>query len=93
LNLRIATGTKSVQGEKSWDTIVVEDFAGCEADMRTVDRSNESGVNDPNRKSIRVLCCGNQSADCGYFRFSGDVGVSLDPFSPCGEPAGEGAEA
>jgi len=30
---------------------------GCEADMRTVDRSNQSDVNDPLRKSAGPKCC------------------------------------
>src|SRR5262245_29257811 len=30
---------------------------GCEADMRTVDRSNQSDVNDPERKSRVPKCC------------------------------------
>src|SRR5262245_39801565 len=30
---------------------------GCEADMRTVDRSNQSDVNDPQRSLGSQICC------------------------------------
>jgi hypothetical protein len=39
---------------------------GCEADMRTIDRSNQSDVNDPEPTSAPQICCDAQSSPYRY---------------------------
>src|SRR5262249_41801073 len=48
---------------------------GCEADMRTVDRSNQSDVNDPNRSSATQICCDAQRSPGGVVGY----GMVVDP--------------
>src|SRR5262245_30454617 len=55
---------------------------GCEADMRTVDRSNQSDVNDPTQTSASISSC---SSEVGFSLYQS---TSLNRYDAVSSPYG-----